>query len=672
MQNSYSNSVRKTADRSWHIILNKRLLKLLFITTLLVSASGFNGMAQSVFNVTGTGSYCASANPEGIAVGLDNSEADVTYTISPGGETVLGTGSAISFGNRTEGTYTIAVGEVAMNGNAVITKNDEPVAKIPLSMTSVNVGTAYDFPGVTATGGSILWTMSGSGSGTFTGETTQNPSYLPSGSGVKTFILTVTSAGCGFAKDTLILYCLMADPITWTGATSADWFTETNWFPEGIPDAFTNVTIPAIGVSRYPEITAGAACNNITLENGASILGNENLAVSGTSTIELSLSKGTWHFIAAPNNSTLSGSFTGDYLQTWDEKTAKWLYITATDAQLVPAKGYSLWSKGSGIASYTFNGEFLSGGYSQEITKTTNKSGNEGSNLLGNPYPSYLDWETLKAYGAVYYWNGIGYDAYNGGNGKGSRYVAPMQGFFIIAGANGSFNLTEANRVNIAGGKFYKSAKAINSNTLVLQTLGESYSDKLYIGINPGTTEGFDLQNDAYKLLAYTDGVSELYSYTGDKKLSIDVRPAAQVIQLGFTNTRSGEYQLGLQDIADIPVAMLEDTKTNTFHDLQAGAYSFSYTAGESDKRFLLHLGVSATPENTKSETTVYSNLNTVYIQIKGQMQGNITIYNIAGQQVASRPAAPGLNEIKIQQAGNYIVKVITGKNTVVKKVYVQ
>ena len=118
----------------------------------------------------------------------------------------------------------------------------------------------------------------------------------------------------------------------------------------------------------------------------------------------------------------------------------------------------------------------------------------------------------------------------------------------------------------------------------------------------------------------------------------------------------------GLQDIADIPVAMLEDTKTSTFHDLQAGAYSFSYTAGESDKRFLLHLGVSAVPENTKSETTVYSNLNTVYIQMKGQMQGNITIYNIAGQQVASRQAAPGLNEIKIQQAGNYICLLYTSR----------
>ena len=597
MQNSYSNSGRKTADRSCHIILNKRLLKLLFITTLLVSASGLSGMAQN------------------------------------------------------------------------------PIAKIEATYAFVTVGVTYTFTGVTATDGDIMWTRSvPAAPGTFTDSTTQNPTFTPSGTGVIVFTLTVTN-GTETATDQITLLCTDADPVYWDGSEEiggTNWFNPKNWTPEVVPGSTTNVIIQNV-TTNYPDITAAAECKDIFIEPGASLLGNQNLTINGTASMQLNVSKGSWHFIAAPNSSTYSGAFTGDYLQTWDELTAKWSYITATDAQLLPAKGYSLWSKGSGTASYTFNGKFLYGDQSQTITTTANKSGNDSSNLLGNPYPSYIDWASFNGkYGAVYYWNGTGYAVYNGGNGAGSQYVAPMQGFFIMAGANKSFNLTEANRVNIAGGKFYKSAKAINSNTLVLQTLGESYSDKLYIGINPGTTEGFDLQNDAYKLLAYTDGVSELYSYTGDKKLSIDVRPDAQVIQLGFTNTRSGEYQLGLQDIADIPVAMLEDTKTNTFHDLQAGAYSFSYTAGESDKRFLLHLGVSAVPEKTKSETSVYSNLNTVYIHIKGQMQGNITIYNIAGQQVASRQAAQGLNEIRIQQAGNYIVKVTTGKNTVVKKVYVQ
>ena len=592
MLKTYSNSCRKTADRSWNSILNTQLLKLVFITAILVSASGFSGMAQS------------------------------------------------------------------------------PVAIIVDEYASATVGNAFTFSGVTASGGDILWTMEGQATGVLTGESTANPTFTPTSTGYIVFTLTVTY-GTETATDHVTLFCMDANPVYWVGSINNEWSNYLNWTPQVVPGSATNVVIKQ-GVTNYPLISSAAECNDIIIEPGASLLGNQSLTINGTASMQLNVSKGSWHYISAPNNYTLSGMFTGDYLQTWDEKTAKWSYLTATDTQLVPAKGYSLWSPGNGTANYTFTGDFLSGNQSQAITKTANESGNEGSNLLGNPYPSYLDWETLKSYGAVYYWNGTGYDVYNGGNGTGSRYVAPMQGFFIIAGADGAFNLTDGNRVNIASGKFYKSAKAINSNTLVLQTLGESYSDKLYIGINPGTTEGFDLQNDAYKLLAYTDGISELYSYTGDKKLSIDVRPAAQSIQLGFTNTRSGEYQLGLQDIADIPVAMLEDTKTNTFHDLQAGAYSFSYTAGESDKRFLLHLGVSAVPENTKSETTVYSNLNTVYIQMKGQMQGNITIYNIAGQQVASRQAAPGLNEIKIQQAGNYIVKVITGKSTVVKKVYVQ
>ena len=149
------------------------------------------------------------------------------------------------------------------------------------------------------------------------------------------------------------------------------------------------------------------------------------------------------------------------------------------------------------------------------------------------------------------------------------------------------------------------------------------------------------------------------------------MRPAQQVVQLGFTNTKSGEYQLGIQDISDIPVAMLEDTKTNTFHDLLAGAYAFSYTAGESDKRFLLHLGVSAVTENPKSEAAIYSNLNTVYINLKGQSQGNIYVYNMAGQLITTLPAKQGMNEIRLQHSGNYIVKVVDRTNSTVKKVWI-
>ena len=85
-----------------------------------------NATLPAVFNVTGTGTYCEGG--AGLPVGLDGSEADVTYTLYRNSiliTTVSGTGSAISFGNRTEGTYTVSAtnlaGTLPMNGQAVIT-----------------------------------------------------------------------------------------------------------------------------------------------------------------------------------------------------------------------------------------------------------------------------------------------------------------------------------------------------------------------------------------------------------------------------------------------------------------------------------------------------------------------------------------------------------------------
>jgi len=340
-------------------------------------------------------------------------------------------------------------------------KAQSPVAEIKLTSDFANVGVPYTFTEVTATGGDILWTMDGQATGDLTGENTAEPTFTPSGTGFIVFTLTVTY-GTETATDQIMLFCTDANPVIWDGSENSDWSNYLNWTPQVVPGSAINVVIKQ-GVTNYPIITSAAQCNDITIEPEASLLGNQNLTINGTASMQLNLSKGSWHFISAPNNNTLSGMFTGDYLQTWDETTAKWSYITAINTSLAPAKGYSLWSPGSGTASYTFTGTFLSGSRSQLITKSGASTVSDGSNLLGNPYPSYLDWETLKSYGAVYYWNGTGYDVYNGGNGTGSRYVAPMQGFFIMAGADGTFNLTEANRVNIAGGKFYKSAKAINS-----------------------------------------------------------------------------------------------------------------------------------------------------------------------------------------------------------------
>ncbi len=88
----------------------------------------YNG-PPTAFAVTGSGSYCQGGS--GLAVGLANSELGVTYTLSPGGSTLAGTGSAISFGIKPAGTYTISgtnsKGTTVMTGNAAIVENSPTI-----------------------------------------------------------------------------------------------------------------------------------------------------------------------------------------------------------------------------------------------------------------------------------------------------------------------------------------------------------------------------------------------------------------------------------------------------------------------------------------------------------------------------------------------------------------
>jgi hypothetical protein len=96
------------------------------------------------YAVTGSGSYCQ--NSGGLPVGLANSELGVTYTINPGGTTVFGNGSAISFGNKLAGTYTISgtnsKGTTAMTGSALIIEN----LQVTPSFTALGPYTLVDTP----------------------------------------------------------------------------------------------------------------------------------------------------------------------------------------------------------------------------------------------------------------------------------------------------------------------------------------------------------------------------------------------------------------------------------------------------------------------------------------------------------------------------------------------
>lgn len=84
----------------------------------------------------------------------------------------------------------------------------------------------------------------------------------------------------------------------WSGATSADWFTASNWCGSGIPIASSDVLIYRTGTIFQPTIgAAGAACSNLTISAAAA-------ATSSTSAI-------------AAAGLTVSGAFNLDVYGDW-------------------------------------------------------------------------------------------------------------------------------------------------------------------------------------------------------------------------------------------------------------------------------------------------------------------------------------------------------------------
>ena len=141
---------------------------------------------------------------------------------------------------------------------------------------------------------------------------------------------------------------------------------------------------------------------------------------------------------------------------------------------------------------------------------------------------------------------------------------------------------------------------------------------------------------------------------------------------VGIKVGTSGIYTIAATEINDLNYVTLEDTKTGVFTELAKNSYIFNFTAGENEQRFKLHFSALSMDEKMETVASIYSYQKTVYINLNGNVKGDIFIYNISGQLVTSKPSAVGMNEITLSNTGNYIVKVISKENPVVTKVYIQ
>ncbi len=343
---------------------------------------------------------------------------------------------------------------------------------------------------------------------------------------------------------------------------------------------------------------------------------------------------------------------------------------------------------------------------------TTANATAAGWQLVGNPYPSPLDWSLVAAAdrqnldGAMYVVQSTGpyaggYRTYTNGqstSGTNNPLIASSQGFWVRVSTgqtSGSLTFRNAQRVTTyASQPAFQRTTADPRPALRLELAGQGLADGWVTYAETGATAGFDSQFDAAKLPNST-GLN-LSSASATDNLAIDGQAAftaATVLPLAVGVPAAGTYTLTAAALNNLPAgltAYLHDGTTGQTLALAVGStYSFSVTAAQAQApllgRFTLQFSTTATPlaaatATLAAQVLVYPNpahgsFAVTIPSVTGTSVVQAELLNALGQVVRRQQAALPASGTTLTvpanglAAGVYVLRLAAGGTTVIKRV---
>ena len=376
--------------------------------------------------------------------------------------------------------------------------------------------------------------------------------------------------------------------------------------------------------------------------------------------------------------------------------------------------------------TFVFDGKMNNGPISSQALKNSclaavsEAACTKGYNMIGNPYPSNLDFDALyaannsKIYGTAYFWtnnditatasqsgsnyNGNNYAVYNLTGGTPAVDHSPFQpdspasptpngrvkvgqGFIIKAkkaGAGSSLDFTNAMRSGYeADAHFYNAKKTTKNRFWIKMTTPTHIINTALVGYLPGATNGFEIDYDGELFVVGTDA---FYSTLDSKKLIIQGKAEFindDIVPLGLKYAANGNYKISLGDKEGIfgtdQKIYLKDKVTNTYTDLTSQDYTFSAIKGTDESRFEIvykNLEVLGTNELSKSDFIVYRDGDS-YVVKSSKALGKIEIYDASGRMLITSSTKE--NTIKINTSilsnGVYLLRAENSGDVKTKKI---
>ena len=724
------------------------------------TALATNTVTQTTANVTftaGTGntSFTATATPQGggtAVTGTGNSPIALTG-LAPNTTYNLSLQALCAGGGTTSAVTTTFTTQATPPANLTVANGQTLTASGPYNNITVENGGTLTFTGaISATGavlvqtGSLLITNCQplTGSGSFTLQTGAelrvcDPAGITSGGPTGAIQLAGTR---NYASDAAYTYNGTAAQVT--GA--------------GLPATVRNLTVnnaTGLTLSQGVSITQVARLQNgnlatggqgftlLSSASGTALVDNTGGVVTGTGIMQRYIDNpspiGYRHYSAPVSNTTMNdlsvaGAFTPQFNTAYNSSLAPgtvtpfptvfgydqnrvgtvmsnysafdkgWFSPAGPGDAMQPTRGYTVNAPSNALVDFV---GLFNNGTQNSGTLSRGTDPKAGWQLLGNPYPSPLDWNTVGTAqrpgmdGSMYVFQSSGpyggsYRSYANGVG-GSPLIDAGSGYFArvtTPGSTGAVNLTNANRVISFGLQpaFGRGANDTRPQVQLLLT-GAGLTDVTYVYLEQGATAGQDVNYDAAKL-PNPSGLN-LSSLSGSTEFAINGLPLLGstdvVVPLTLQVPRTGNFMFEVADLANFGFATvyLRDAQAGTQQLLNTGTrYAFSLaTVSGGVTRFSLVLrpaNVTATRADfTAAAVALYPNpahgrFTVLLPPLAGQRAVQATLVNALGQVVLTRaisltPAGATADfDTRLLATGVYMLRLQADQQILVKRVIVE
>ena len=452
--------------------------------------------------------------------------------------------------------------------------------------------------------------------------------------------------------------------------------------------------------SIIPNNTSGSGTINYNRHTNSNALGNDLVSAPLTG-------QAFDDFVIANSNIFNNGTL---YLYGPFEKTVgNYVNYVGTEVATLD-KGVGYRAASSDNDTFTYTGTVNTATVSMDIT---NSGPSETEwNLIGNPYPSYLNVQAFLNHevspgvsnlallnagsAAIYGYDGNasnGWATYNLASTTASTVIAPGQGFFVSADAINAplYNLefTPAMRSTGASDDFIagRNAELIHLK-LNARTSNKSYNTDFYF--NNNSSLGFDLGYDA-KVWGDTAPDFAIYSHlvqdnTGSAIAlqSLALSDLLDItIPLGVNANQGEQLTFSILDMA-LPASInvyLDDTVANTTTLLNNSDYVITPTTALSGTgRFYLRTSEDAlsTIENSLNTLNIFALNASKELVVNGQLKGDtqLNLYDIQGRIVLSTSLDHSALENRIDvsslSGGIYVVSIDNNAQQKTQKVIIK